>query len=55
MKASSMKYDAVIVGAGIAGLTAALKAAETCNVAVLRKVYAGLPKRNHGHEAHFGG
>ena len=34
------KYDAVIVGAGIAGLTAALKASETCNVAVISKVYA---------------
>jgi succinate dehydrogenase / fumarate reductase flavoprotein subunit len=34
------QYDAVVVGAGIAGLTAAMKAAETVNVAVISKVYA---------------
>lgn len=34
------QYDAVVVGAGIAGLTAAMKAAETSNVAVISKVYA---------------
>jgi len=34
------QYDVIIVGAGIAGLTAAMKAAETSNVAVISKVYA---------------
>jgi succinate dehydrogenase / fumarate reductase flavoprotein subunit len=33
------EYDAVIVGGGIAGLVTALKAAETCHVAVVSKVY----------------
>ena len=45
------QYDAVIVGAGIAGLTAALKAAETCNVAVVSKVYAS---RSHSGSAQGG-
>jgi len=34
------QHDAIVVGAGIAGLTAALKAAETCGVAVVTKVHA---------------
>ena len=41
----------VIVGAGIAGLTAALKAAETCNVAVISKVHA---TRSHSGAAQGG-
>ena len=45
------KYDAVVVGAGIAGLTAALKASETCNVAVISKVYAS---RSHSGSAQGG-
>ena len=45
------RYDAVIVGAGIAGLTAALKAAETCKVAVVTKVYAS---RSHSGAAQGG-
>ncbi len=45
------EYDAVIVGAGIAGLTAALKASETCNVAVISKVYAS---RSHSGSAQGG-
>ncbi len=45
------QYDAVIVGAGIAGLTAALKASETCNVAVISKVYAS---RSHSGSAQGG-
>jgi succinate dehydrogenase / fumarate reductase, flavoprotein subunit len=45
------KYDAVIVGAGIAGLTAALKTAETCNVAVISKVHAA---RSHSGSAQGG-
>jgi succinate dehydrogenase / fumarate reductase, flavoprotein subunit len=45
------EYDAVIVGAGIAGLTAALKAAETCKVAVASKVYAS---RSHSGSAQGG-
>ncbi len=45
------QYDAVIVGAGIAGLTAALKAAETCKVAVVSKVYAS---RSHSGSAQGG-
>ena len=44
-------YDAVIVGAGIAGLTAALKASETCSVAVVSKVYAS---RSHSGSAQGG-
>jgi succinate dehydrogenase / fumarate reductase flavoprotein subunit len=43
--------DAVIVGAGIAGLTAALQASETCNVAVISKVYA---PRSHSGSAQGG-
>ena len=34
------RHDLVIVGAGIAGLTAALKASEGCDVAVVSKVYS---------------
>ncbi len=34
------QHDAIVVGAGIAGLTAALKAVETCDVAVVTKVHA---------------
>ncbi|MFB3890269.1 MAG: succinate dehydrogenase flavoprotein subunit [Candidatus Bathyarchaeia archaeon] len=45
------EYDAVVVGAGIAGLTAALKAAESCNVAVISKVYAS---RSHSGAAQGG-
>jgi succinate dehydrogenase / fumarate reductase flavoprotein subunit len=45
------QYDAIIVGAGIAGLTAALKASETCNVAVISKVYAS---RSHSGSAQGG-
>ncbi len=45
------EYDAVIVGAGIAGLTAALKAADSCNVAVISKVYAS---RSHSGAAQGG-
>jgi len=44
-------YDSVIVGAGIAGLTAALKASEICNVAVISKVYAS---RSHSGSAQGG-
>jgi succinate dehydrogenase / fumarate reductase flavoprotein subunit len=40
------QYDAVIVGAGIAGLTAALQASQTCHVAVLSKIYA--PRAHSG-------
>jgi succinate dehydrogenase / fumarate reductase flavoprotein subunit len=43
--------DVVIVGAGIAGLTAALTASETCNVAVISKVYAS---RSHSGSAQGG-
>jgi len=45
------KYDAVIIGAGIAGLTAAMKASETCDVAVVSKVYAS---RSHSGAAQGG-
>jgi succinate dehydrogenase / fumarate reductase, flavoprotein subunit len=45
------QYDAIVVGAGIAGLTAALKAAETANVAVVSKVYAS---RSHSGAAQGG-
>ena len=45
------QYDAVIVGAGIAGLTAALVASEGCNVAVISKVYAS---RSHSGAAQGG-
>jgi succinate dehydrogenase / fumarate reductase flavoprotein subunit len=43
--------DVVIVGAGIAGLTAALAASQTCNVAVISKVYAS---RSHSGAAQGG-
>jgi len=43
--------DAAIIGAGIAGLTAALAASETCNVAVISKVYAS---RSHSGAAQGG-
>jgi succinate dehydrogenase / fumarate reductase flavoprotein subunit len=45
------EYDVVIVGAGIAGLTATLKAAETCSVAVVSKVAA---PRSHSGSAQGG-
>ena len=45
------EYDVVVVGAGIAGLTAALKASETCNIAVVSKVYAS---RSHSGAAQGG-
>ncbi|MBT0158380.1 FAD-dependent oxidoreductase [Candidatus Bathyarchaeota archaeon A05DMB-2] len=45
------KYDAVIVGAGIAGLTAALQASENCKVAVISKVNAS---RSHSGVAQGG-
>ena len=45
------QLDVVIVGAGIAGLTAALKAAETCDVAVVSKVHA---TRSHSGSAQGG-
>ena len=45
------QYDAVIVGAGIAGLTAALVASENCKVAVISKVYAS---RSHSGAAQGG-
>ncbi len=45
------EYDAVIMGAGIAGLTAALKASENCKVAVMSKVYAS---RSHSGSAQGG-
>ncbi len=45
------QHDIVIVGAGIAGLTAALKAAETCDVTVISKVYA---TRSHSGAAQGG-
>jgi succinate dehydrogenase / fumarate reductase, flavoprotein subunit len=45
------QYDAVIVGAGIAGLTAALEASKSCNVAVVSKVYAS---RSHSGSAQGG-
>ncbi len=44
-------HDVVIIGAGIAGLTAALKAAETCDVAVISKVHA---TRSHSGAAQGG-
>jgi succinate dehydrogenase / fumarate reductase flavoprotein subunit len=43
--------DTVIVGAGIAGLTAALEASKTCNVAVVTKVYVS---RSHSGAAQGG-
>ncbi len=45
------QFDAVVVGAGIAGLTAALKASETYKVAVISKVYAS---RSHSGAAQGG-
>ncbi len=45
------QYDAVIVGAGIAGLTAALQASKNCNIAVISKVYAS---RSHSGAAQGG-
>ncbi|MCW4055124.1 MAG: succinate dehydrogenase flavoprotein subunit [Candidatus Bathyarchaeota archaeon] len=45
------QYDAVIVGAGIAGLTAALKASEKCKIAVVSKVHAS---RSHSGAAQGG-
>jgi succinate dehydrogenase / fumarate reductase flavoprotein subunit len=45
------QYDAVIVGAGIAGLTAAMKVSENCDVAVVSKVYAS---RSHSGAAQGG-
>jgi succinate dehydrogenase / fumarate reductase flavoprotein subunit len=45
------EFDVVIVGAGIAGLTAALKASESCNIAVISKVYAS---RSHSGAAQGG-
>ena len=45
------QVDVVIVGAGIAGLTAALQASETCDVAVVSKVYAS---RSHSGSAQGG-
>ncbi len=45
------EFDVVIVGAGIAGMTAALTASETCNVAVISKVYAS---RSHSGAAQGG-
>jgi len=44
-------YDVVIVGSGIAGLTAALAASEKCNVAIVSKVYA---LRSHSGSAQGG-
>jgi len=45
------EFDFVIVGAGIAGMTAALTASETCNIAVISKVYAS---RSHSGAAQGG-
>jgi succinate dehydrogenase / fumarate reductase flavoprotein subunit len=45
------QHDAIVVGAGIAGLTAALKVAETCDVAVVTKVHA---TRSHSGAAQGG-
>ena len=45
------RYDAVVVGAGIAGLTVALKAADSCRVAVVSKVHAS---RSHSCAAQGG-
>jgi len=45
------EFDVVIVGAGIAGLTAALTASETCDIAVISKVYAS---RSHSGSAQGG-
>jgi succinate dehydrogenase / fumarate reductase flavoprotein subunit len=45
------QYDLVIVGAGIAGLTAALESSRACEVAVISKVYAS---RSHSCAAQGG-
>ncbi len=45
------QYDAVVVGAGIAGLTAALEVAKSSSVAVISKVYAS---RSHSGAAQGG-
>lgn len=45
------RYDAVIVGAGIAGLSAALRLAQHCSVAVASKVH---PVRSHSGSAQGG-
>ncbi len=45
------EFDVVIVGAGIAGMTAALTASEKCNIAVISKVYAS---RSHSGSAQGG-
>lgn len=44
-------YDVVIIGAGLAGTRAAIELAETCNVAVLTKVF---PTRSHSTTAQGG-
>lgn len=44
-------YDVVVVGAGISGLTAALEASSSCNVAVVSKVHAS---RSHSGAAQGG-
>ncbi len=45
------EYDVVVVGAGIAGLTAALEASANCKTAVVSKVYAS---RSHSGAAQGG-
>lgn len=47
----SFKHDVVIVGAGLAGLRAALELAGSLNVAVISKVY---PTRSHSGAAQGG-
>ncbi|MBV9284890.1 MAG: FAD-binding protein, partial [Acidimicrobiia bacterium] len=44
MKVHRHSYDAVVVGAGGAGLRAAIETAGKCRVAVLTKLY---PTRSH--------
>jgi succinate dehydrogenase / fumarate reductase flavoprotein subunit len=46
-----LRHDAVIVGGGIAGLTAALHASPSCDVAVISKVH---PMRSHSASAQGG-
>lgn len=46
-----LKHDAVIVGAGIAGMIAALEISKSCDVAVITKVYA---TRSHSGAAQGG-
>jgi succinate dehydrogenase / fumarate reductase flavoprotein subunit len=46
-----LRHDAVIVGGGIAGLTAALHASPSCDVAVVSKVH---PMRSHSASAQGG-